>query len=822
MSQLIFQGEAPLGGAAKQVTVGKNADGRMELFYAGLDDLLYHNWQGVPNGPFQGQAPLGGAAKQIAVGSNADGRIEVFYVGPDDCLYHNWQGVPNGPFQGESSLGGAAKQIVVGSNADGRMEVFHIGTDDLLYHNWQGVPNGPFQGESSLGGAAKQIVVGSNADGRMEVFYIGTDDLLYHNWQGVSNGPFQGESCLGGAAKQIVVGSNADGRMEVFHIGTDDLLYHNWQGVPNGPFQGQVPLGGAAKQIAVGSNADGRMEVFYIGMNGLLYHNWQAVLIDPQELQNNIVTATETLNASFGCGAGGCAPSNTGENLNESQVNSFFAATAPWDIDCLGAARIMLARGLILTLGPGKFDNLGYTSSTMHVIPRPIATAGEMLIGEWAYFQNDLAYLQKHPGGGYQGENVIKVSQSEYYGFPGGKKTAQQWVQELINAYDAGLAPSEWINTVPGFLGQANACFDVQAVCADLVKLREVTGVWSGTVPVFSREARVADMSKEYEAVLHALGAVPVSALDKKFWGDETGRSLYLKGQRVDVNGWIAPHWIKEGTLSFSEEKERAAAPLTFAQYVSLLDVEGYAATKEPLRYAVIAIALDKMLMEGAQIENPDVIIKVYEAGIGLEDRALRLLKSRVSSDRAMQLYNKHGDSRLLDVFPVPRAQETNYIQFLREVATKESEKGWLALSLLYAMDNTAYKEEFRDSLINRVRAVSNWAVRAQMCDALAGIGDRVSLDFLAGCLLTEPVTEVREAILRAAIARTLCSKELVRSVVQLARGFGQDHRPVTSSRMGDQWKFSLREYLTWAKNSNICETDSRVEAENALGLLNR
>ena len=175
----------------------------------------------------------------------------------------------------------------------------------------------------------------------------------------------------------------------------------------------------------------------------------------------------------------------------------------------------------------------------------------------------------------------------------------------------------------------------------------------------FSEESESDDMIKEYKATLYALGAVPVAELDRKWWGDDAGNTLYFKGERVDVNGWVASDRIRKGNFLTNAEKERAQLakkkPLTFAQYVSLIDIEGYRKNKEPLQYAIMAIALDNMLMEGVKVENPDDIIKVYEAGIGLEERALRLLKGRLNSERAMQLYQKHRDAHLLAVFPVPR-----------------------------------------------------------------------------------------------------------------------------------------------------------------------
>ena len=138
---------------------------------------------------------------------------------------------------------------------------------------------------------------------------------------------------------------------------------------------------------------------------------------------------------------------------------------------------------MIQTLKSGEFDRLGYITghitpsgffdgSTMHLEPRPIATIDQMMVGDWAYFQNDTRYLTKHPGEGYQGENVIKVSASTYYGFPAGAKTEAQWKQELINAYNSGLPATEHITDIPGFQGNANETFDARSISLDVWKLR--------------------------------------------------------------------------------------------------------------------------------------------------------------------------------------------------------------------------------------------------------------------------------------------------------------------------------------------------------------
>jgi hypothetical protein len=81
---------------------------------------------------------------------NGDGRLEVFYVGTNDAIYHNRQIVLGGAWGGETALGGSAKQIVVGQNLDGRLDVFYVGSNDAIYHNWQIAPGGGWSGEGPL------------------------------------------------------------------------------------------------------------------------------------------------------------------------------------------------------------------------------------------------------------------------------------------------------------------------------------------------------------------------------------------------------------------------------------------------------------------------------------------------------------------------------------------------------------------------------------------------------------------------------------------------------------------------------------------------
>jgi hypothetical protein len=291
----------------------------------------------------------------------------------------------------------------------------------------------------------------------------------------------------------------------------------------------------------------------------------------------------------------------------------------------------------------------------------------------------------------------------------------------------------------------------------------------------------------------------------------------------VEVNGWLSPYWAKIYGLQIGAGIKREDIPKelqTYAEYISLLDLDEYRKTKNPLQYAIMAFALDNLLMKQIKINNPNDIIRVYKSGIGLEERALPLLKGYLKSDQAMQLYNEYRDARLLDVLPVPKPEDEKYIQFLLDLTDKEPNKGWCALELLYKMDDVAYRERFRDFLVCRVQEMGNMQDRMGMYRALAEIGDDKSIGSLAISLLSDPLTEGREAILHIAMERKVCSGELVDSVTQILRGLGEKHRAISLSRMKDQWHHSLEEYLIWTRDNSSCDDSTRRDAEHALELL--
>ncbi|MCB1249416.1 MAG: hypothetical protein KDB36_08410 [Acidimicrobiales bacterium] len=316
--------------------LGRNKDGRLEVFVVASTGRLWHRWQLVPNGGWSAWQDLGGSLAPDAtpaLGTSPDGRQEVFIRSSTGSLHHIFQTVPNGGWSAWGDRGGAttSKHLAVGTNADGRLEVFGRGSSGDLVHWWQLWPNGMWSAGGSLGGSmaiATDPGVGTTTDGRQKVVIIDSGGLIRSSTQYGPNGMWAPFDVMGGpfpSTASPIVGRNADGRLEVFAVGPFALLVNSWQtapgaggfapfgavtgyfantpsvvldkagkqsvfaqswfggtvtqvrqNVPNGGWGAPATVAGATgRRIAAATNADGRLEVVYVDASGQLVTSWQ-------------------------------------------------------------------------------------------------------------------------------------------------------------------------------------------------------------------------------------------------------------------------------------------------------------------------------------------------------------------------------------------------------------------------------------------------------------------------------------------------------------------------------------------------------------------
>jgi hypothetical protein len=205
-----------------RITVGRNGDGRQELFVIAEDDALWHIWQLFPNahpssfsdseeffwssweslGKPRDSAfpePKDRDLSQPLVQKNADGHLEVFAPG-NGAFCNRWQEQPldipviNWRPQGWNEKPKPRPEIGLtwldaALNFENRLEVLAFGDDGALWHAWQ-IDVAPFWSRwESLGSPpakireADRLTIGTNQDGRLEVFVVGQDGAVWHIWQ---------------------------------------------------------------------------------------------------------------------------------------------------------------------------------------------------------------------------------------------------------------------------------------------------------------------------------------------------------------------------------------------------------------------------------------------------------------------------------------------------------------------------------------------------------------------------------------------------------------------------------------------------------------
>jgi hypothetical protein len=150
------------GGLDDRPALAPSADGRLELFCRGKDNALWHRWQTQVSAvdAWSGWVSHGtasaGFSDHPAVATSADGRLELFLAGLDGNIWHKWQTAASNGWSSWSSQGSAGGGFTnaapaVGRNGDGRLELFAVARDGNLWHKWQTAANNGWSPWSSLG-----------------------------------------------------------------------------------------------------------------------------------------------------------------------------------------------------------------------------------------------------------------------------------------------------------------------------------------------------------------------------------------------------------------------------------------------------------------------------------------------------------------------------------------------------------------------------------------------------------------------------------------------------------------------------------------------
>lgn len=203
------------------------------------DGALHDVWQTAANGAWSGWANLQGHDLQgnVSLARNADGRLEAFAIGGDGVVYHIWQQSPNGRdgWSGWASLRDPSLPAITNLTtvvaSDGRLYAFLMRSDGAVSYRAQETPNGGWAAPVHLFGHDLRwpCAVGLNPDGRLEIFVIGGDQHLYNRWQvGVAQPDVWSQWInLGGRDLHAGIGVGPDhaGELVLYVVGGDGQLY---------------------------------------------------------------------------------------------------------------------------------------------------------------------------------------------------------------------------------------------------------------------------------------------------------------------------------------------------------------------------------------------------------------------------------------------------------------------------------------------------------------------------------------------------------------------------------------------------------------------
>lgn len=264
--------------------VGRNADGRLEVFTSDYDGDILHMYQLTAGGSWSGWSELPFSANfglaRPGVMNNHDGRLELF-AQSGSRMYHNYQVTPNGSWSGWLDFGGGFAnmlwtQPIATWGTDGHLELFAVGANGHLLRRHQTAPTGgTWSGWEDLGGTFDPSAIPApflTYDGKQVVFMLDKNGVVQYRMQTSRLGPWGGWTSLGGGPITggflngqnwgVAVARNQNGRLEVFATGRDHQLYHRWQADKDGGWvSGWASLGGFIGMPVAARHPDGRLEV---------------------------------------------------------------------------------------------------------------------------------------------------------------------------------------------------------------------------------------------------------------------------------------------------------------------------------------------------------------------------------------------------------------------------------------------------------------------------------------------------------------------------------------------------------------------------------
>ena len=134
--------------------------------------------------------------------------------------------------------------------------------------------------------------------------------------------------------------------------------------------------------------------------------------------------------------------------------------------------------------------------------------------------------------------------------------------------------------------------------------------------------------------------------------------------------------------------------------------------------------------------------------------------------------------------------------------------------------------DENKTPVFQKIEELSDWRDRRKRITVLSAVGDAESIEVMSGCLLNDPVAEVREWILVVEQCdRKRVHPAMVDTILQLAEGKGKPCRHVLLTcfkipEEGTELAPVLYYWLDWAQQQPNLKQETQQKIEKAMQLL--
>ena len=363
-------------------------------------------------------------------------------------------------------------------------------------------------------------------------------------------------------------------------------------------------------------------------------------------------------------------------------------------------------------------------------------------------------------------------------------------------------------------------------VCLDSVAAEEAQ-----SEPAVKTAVDQKSKQQEYQAILYELGSFPVRRLTEPYQNNGHPGEVYFMGHRIDVHGWLPP--LRATQYLTRTERKTNQLPrthLSYERYVTFLDVKTYQQTRDPLLFAVLRFTLDEMQRYQLEIKQPEDLLQVYHARIGLEEAVLKALQGRgLTGPMVADLYRQYGDAVLLRYLTPPTRGEQEYRAFLEQLLKDQSIDAalrFVVYTQLYQADQQKHLAGYKAFISDHIEQLPDWRDRKSMNSALSAIGDAESIEIMNRSLLNDPVAEVREWILVVEqLDRKRVHPAVIDTLLQLAEGKGKPCQHVLPTcfkipEQGTELRPFLFAWLDWAREQPNLEQETQQKIERVLQFL--